>query len=38
VIDRGGVEQVIRLRLSDEEEAGLRRSAGVLRGHLESLA
>jgi L-lactate dehydrogenase len=37
VIDRGGVEQVIRLRLSDEEEAGLLRSAGVLRGHLESL-
>jgi L-lactate dehydrogenase len=38
VIDRGGVEQVIRLRLSNEEEAGLRRSAGVLRGHLDSLA
>jgi len=38
VVDRGGVEQVIRLHLSGDEEAGLRRSAGVLRGHLESLA
>ena len=38
VIDRGGVEQVIRLRLSDEEQEGLRRSAGVLRGHIEALA
>jgi L-lactate dehydrogenase len=37
VIDRGGVEQVIRLRLADEEQEGLRRSAGVLRGHIESL-
>jgi L-lactate dehydrogenase len=37
VIDRGGVEQVIRLRLSDEEQEGLLRSAAVLRGHIESL-
>jgi hypothetical protein len=31
-------KQVIRLNLSDEEEAALVRSAGVLRGNLESLA
>ena len=37
VIDRGGVEQVIRLRLSEEEEAGLLRSAAVLREHISAL-
>jgi L-lactate dehydrogenase len=38
VIDRDGVEQVIRLRLSDDEEAGLRRSANVLREHIQSIS
>jgi L-lactate dehydrogenase len=38
VIDRGGVEQIIRLNLSDDEEAGLRRSADVLREHVQSAA
>ncbi len=31
VVDRGGVERVIRLQLSDEEVANLRNSAGVLK-------
>jgi L-lactate dehydrogenase len=38
VIDRGGVEQVIRLRLADDEETSLRRSADVLREHIQSIA
>jgi L-lactate dehydrogenase len=38
VIDRGGVEQVIRLPLSDEEQTGLQRSAAVLQGYLGALA
>jgi L-lactate dehydrogenase len=38
VIDRGGVEQVIRLRLSPEEQTGLQRSAAVLQGYLGALA
>ena len=37
VIDRDGVEQVIRLRLSDDEKAGLLRSAHVLREHIHSV-
>ncbi len=31
VVDRGGVEQHLRLKLSDQEAAGLRRSAQVLK-------
>ena len=31
VVGRGGVERVLRLALSEEEAAGLRRSAEVLR-------
>jgi L-lactate dehydrogenase len=38
VIDRGGVEQVIRLRLADNEEARLKRSDEVLREHIQSIA
>jgi L-lactate dehydrogenase len=37
VVDRGGVEQVIRLNLSHHEEAALVRSAEVLRANIESL-
>jgi L-lactate dehydrogenase len=37
VIDRGGVEQVIRLNLADDEEAALRRSVDVLREHIQSI-
>ena len=38
VIDRGGVQQVIHLPLSDAEQTGLQRSAAVLQGYLEALA
>jgi L-lactate dehydrogenase len=38
VIDRDGVEQVIRLRLADDEETALRRSAEVLSEHIQSIA
>jgi L-lactate dehydrogenase len=38
VIDRDGVEQVIQLRLADDEEAALRSSAEVLREHIRSIA
>lgn len=38
VIDRGGVEQLIHLSLSAEEESALRISAGVLHKHIASLA
>ncbi len=37
VIDRGGVEKVIYLELSDEEVIGLRKSASVLRKMIEDL-
>jgi L-lactate dehydrogenase len=38
VIDRDGIEQVIRLQLADDEEAALRRSADLLREHIQSIA
>jgi L-lactate dehydrogenase len=38
VLGRHGVERVLRLSLTDAEEDGLRRSADVLRGTLESLS
>jgi L-lactate dehydrogenase len=37
VVGRNGVEMVLRVGLSDEEEAGLRHSAGVLRSTLDAL-
>lgn len=37
VVDRGGVEKVIYLDLSDEEVLGLRKSASVLRKMIEDL-
>jgi malate/lactate dehydrogenase len=37
VVDRGGVEQVIKLRLAVEEEAGLLDSARILRESITSL-
>ncbi len=37
VIDRGGVERVLRLELSPEEADGLRRSAEVLKGTIAQL-
>lgn len=37
VIDRGGVEKVLRLELDDEEAGQLRRSAEVLRRTIQSL-
>jgi L-lactate dehydrogenase len=37
IIDRGGVEQVLRLALSPAEQEGLRRSAAVLRASIEQL-
>jgi L-lactate dehydrogenase len=37
VIDRGGVEQVIRLRLASDEEAGLLESGRILREHIAAL-
>lgn len=37
VIDRGGVEKIIYLELSDEEVIGLRKSASVLRKMIEDL-
>ena len=37
VIDRGGVEEVLRLQLSEHEVAGLRRSAEILRETLRDL-
>lgn len=37
VIDRGGVERVLRLELDDEEIAGIRRSAQVLREQIDQL-
>jgi L-lactate dehydrogenase len=37
VVDRGGVEHVVRLHLSDEEIAGLRKSAGVLKDTIGQL-
>ena len=38
VLGGNGVERVLRLSLTDAEEEGLRRSADVLRGTLESLS
>jgi L-lactate dehydrogenase len=38
IIDRQGVQQVIRLRLNEQEEAGLHRSADVLHEHIRSIS
>ncbi len=38
VIDRGGIERVLRLELSPREASGLRRSAEVLKAILAELA
>ncbi len=38
VIDRGGIERVLRLELSPREASGVRRSAEVLKGILAELA
>ena len=37
VIDRGGIERVIKLKLSDEERAGLKKSARVLKETIRQL-
>jgi L-lactate dehydrogenase len=37
LVDRGGVERVIRLELNDREMEGLRRSANVLRQTIQNL-
>lgn len=37
VVDRGGVERVLRLELSAEEIEGLRQSAQILKGTLDQL-
>ncbi len=37
VVDRGGIEQVLRLEINPGEVEGLRRSAQILRGTLDRL-
>jgi len=37
VVDRGGVQRMLRLQLSPEEQEGLRKSAAVLRKTIETL-
>ncbi len=37
VIDRGGVERVLRLKLDDDEVTGLRKSAGLLKDLIKKL-
>jgi L-lactate dehydrogenase len=37
IVGRGGIERILPLPLSDDEVAGLRRSAGVLRDTIEAI-
>jgi len=37
IVDRGGVEKVIRLDLNEEEINGLRKSATVLKANIQQL-